>query len=169
MNAFTFRMPAGIPGDINRVGTATVEAGIITPSGTTGAPLAYGVPLQVDTTTGNVGNMRTVNVSDTMIYGVLARPFPTGGSQDGLGTSTPPTSGTCDVLKRGYMTVLLSGGSSAAVKGGQAYVWGAATSGSHVQGGWEATSSSGATITVTGAYFMGPADSAGNTEIGFNI
>lgn len=168
MVAFTFRMPAGIPGDINRVQAATVEAAIVTPTGTTGAPLAYGVPMQVDTTTGNVGNMRTVNISDTTIYGILARPFPTGSSQDALGVSTPPTSGPIDILKRGYMTVLLSGGSVAAVKGGQVYIWGAATSGSHVQGGWEASSAAGV-IVVTGAYFMGPADASGNTEVAFNI
>lgn len=165
MTAFTYRMPAGIPGDINRVSAATVEAQVITPSGTTGAPTAYGVPVVIDATSGEA---RTVTNTDTAVYGLLARPFPTGGSQDPLGTSTPPASGTCDVLVRGYMTVLLSG-ATAAAKGGKVYVWTAASNTAHTQGGFEAASSSGNTITVPNSYFMGPADSNSIVEVAFNI
>lgn len=168
MVAIPYRMAAGIPGDINRIAAGIVEAQSITPAGTTGAPTTYGIPLVVDATSGNVGNMRAISSSDTTIYGLLARPYPTGGSQDPLGVSTPPTSGACDVLVRGYMTVLLAG-STAATKGGALYVWTAASSGAHVQGGFEAASSSGNTILVPGSYFMGPADTAGNTEIAFQM
>jgi len=163
MVAFTYRMPAGIPGDINRVQAATVEAQIITPSTLTLHPTVYGVPVVLGT-----AGVRTVTSTDATIYGLLARPFPTGGSQDPLGTSTPPLTGPCDVLVRGYMTVLLSGGSAAATKGGAVFVWAAATSGSHVQGGFEAAASSGNTITTLGR-FMGPADASGNIEVAFNI
>ena len=39
MTAFTYRMPAGIAGDINRAATGmTIEAQVVTPAGTTGAP-----------------------------------------------------------------------------------------------------------------------------------
>lgn len=168
MVAFVTRMPAGIPGEASRAyGNTVIEPQIITPSGTTGHPTAYGVPLVVDNTGGNVGNMRTVASSDSAIYGVLVRPFPTGASQDPLGTSTPPANGACDVLKSGYITVLLSG-TAAAAKGGAVYVWKSAASGSHIQGGWEAADPTTDGFAVTGAYFMGPADANGNVEIAIN-
>lgn len=166
MVAFTYRMPAGIPGDVNRstVGM-TIEAQNVTPFGTTGAPAAFGVPMVID---GTSFNMRVLTSGDTSVYGLLVREFPQGGSQDGLGTSTPPASGPVSILKRGYMTVLLSG-TQAATKGGPVYVWTAAPSGAHITGGWEAANPSGSGFAVTGAYFMGPADANGNVEIAFNI
>lgn len=190
MTAFQFRMPAGIPGELNRINACFVETGAITPLGTTGAPTAYGVPLVVDSAVGNVGNMRTLltadgtsfvmggntvtNIASTALglsgfypYGILVRPFPTGGSQDPLGTSTPPSQGACDVLKSGYINILLSG-TQAAVKGGQVYIWIAAPTGSHILGGWEAAPSAGNAILVPSTYFMGPADAGGMTEIAFN-
>lgn len=169
MTAFTFRMPAGIPGDPNRAATPTIEAQNVTPTGTTGAPTAYGVALVVDQTGGNVGNMRTVASGDTSVYGLLVRPFPTQSSQDPLGTSTPPGSGPIDVMVRGYMSVLLSGGSIAAYKGAPVYVWAGVTSGTHVIGGWEASSAGASALLVSRSYFMGPADANGVTEIAFNI
>jgi hypothetical protein len=198
MVAFLFRMPAGIAGEVNRIWASVIEPASITPSGTTGAPTAYGVPLVIDATAGNVGNMRTLLTADgssfvsggitytsgTAIvsgtagtspgitgiypYGILVRPFPTGGSQDPLGTSTPPTTGACDVLKSGYINVILSG-STAAVKGGQVFIWMAAATGTHILGGWEAAPSNGNTIAVPNCYFSGAADAAGNTEIAFNV
>ena len=45
----------------------------------------------------------------TDVKGMLVRPYPTSGNgTDGLGTSTPPTSGICDVLKRGYIFAKLA-------------------------------------------------------------
>ena len=178
MTAFLLRMPAGIPGECTRGwGNSIIETQIITPSGTTGAPTAYGVPLVVDSTAGNVGNMRVVGTQsgDTALqgivpYGLLIRPFPTQSSTwptDALGTSVPPASGPCDVMKSGYATVLLSG-TSAAVKGGPVYIWTAAASGTHIVGGFEATNPSGNGIAWPGAYFMGPADASSNVEIAVN-
>ena len=168
MVAFTYRMPAGIPGEVNRIESATIEAAVITPYGTTVAPTAHGVPLVVDATAGNVGNLRTLQAADTTVYGVLARAFPAASSQDALGTSTPPANGPVSVLKRGYMSVLLSG-STAATKGAPAYVWTAAATGSHIVGGWEVSYTSGSTIAVANSYFTGPADSNNITELAFNI
>lgn len=165
MVAFSYRMPAGIPGDVNRIAAATIEAQNITPSGTTLAPTAYGVPILIDATTGNA---RMFGASDTAVYGLLARPFPTTSSQDPLATSTPPTAGPCDVLVRGYMTVILQG-STAAAKAGTVYLYTSTTGTAHpVVGGFEAATSSGA-IALPRAYFMGPADSNGIVEVAFNI
>jgi len=167
--AYSFRMPAGIPGDVNRVWSATIEPQIVTPYGTTGAPTAYGVPLVVDQTSGNVGNMRTVQSTDAAIYGILARAYPLNGTSvtASIGTATPPTSGPIDVLISGYMQVLLSG-TTAAYKGAPVYVWVAAATGSHIQGGWEPVASGGNTILIPNSNFTGPADSNGFTEIAFS-
>ena len=169
MTAFTFRMPAGIEGEVNRIASATIEAQVVTPLGTTGAPAKYGTPMVVDNTGGNVGNMRALNTSDTAVYGFLVRPFPTVSSQDIVGVSTPPASGLIDILKRGYMSVRLQG-PTAAVKGGTVYLWQGATDTSHlVVGGVEAATGTSVITMGASTYFMGPADSNGITEIGFNI
>ena len=166
MVAYTLRMPSGIPGEVNRGWHATIEAQVVTPSGTTGAPTVYGVPMVIDATAGNVGHMRTVASPDTAasVYGFLVRPFPTNSSQDGLGTSTPPANGVCDIMTVGYMTVMLNG-STAATKGGTVYVWSAASSGAHVLGGIEAASPGGSGFALPGCVFMGPGDASGNVEI----
>ena len=173
MVAYLTRMPAGIPGEVNRGWASTIEPASVTPSGTTGAPTAYGIPVVIDQTGGNVGNIRMVASGDTtgVIYGLLARPFPTQSpvwGADPIGAAVPPTQGVVDVLRAGYMTVLLSG-SSAAVKGNQVYIWTAAASGTHIVGGFEATNPSGNGILLTNGIFMGPADASGNVEIAFNI
>lgn len=173
MVSFLTRMPAGIPGEINRGWAAIVEPAAITPAGTVGAPTAYGIPLVVDQTAGNVGNVRAVAAGDAagVIYGLLARPFPTQSpiwGSDPIGQAVPPTQGSCDVLRMGYMTVLLSG-STAAVKGNQVYIWTAAASGSHITGGFESSNPGGSGILLTGGLFMGPADANGNVEICFNV
>lgn len=166
MTAFTFRMPSGIAGDSNRSQSLSIETQVITPFGTTGAPTAYGIPVVIDATTHMV---RSLVASDTTVYGVLVRPYPTNSSQDAVGTSTPGTQGACDVLVRGYISILL-GGTAAAVKGAPVYVWTATSSGAHVQSTFEAVSTGGSTITMpAGWYFMGPADANGFTEIAVNI
>lgn len=171
MVAYQYRMPAGIPGENSRPAQSTVEPANVTPNGTTGAPTAYGVPMVIDATTGNArtiaagGSDAAVNV---LAGGLLVRPFPTGATQDALGTSTPPTSGVIDLMKRGYMTVLLSG-STASVKGGQVYIWSAAASGAHIVGGFEASNPGGSGFALTGAFFEGAADANGNVEISYNL
>ncbi len=162
MTAFLKRMPAGIPGEVNRAWASIIEPAALTPAGTTGHPTTYGCPLVIESTTGRV---RTVNTRDTAIYGFLVRPFPFGGSVDPLGTSTPAADGSCDVLRRGYMEVLL-GGSAPAVKGAPVYVWTAADGGGHFQGGIEAADPTASGISIP-AEFMGPADVNGNVEISF--
>lgn len=169
MVAYTYRMPAGIPGDVNRAFTCDIFPEVITPSGNTGAPTAYGIPVVIDATSGQV---RSVAAADTAINGFLVRPFPvTDGSptqSEPLGTSVPPTSGSCSVMVKGCMSVLLSGTASA-VKGGAVYVWTAASSGQHVQGGFEAANTAGSTIQVPNCTFRGPADANGITEIMYNF
>lgn len=155
--SFTFRMPAGIPGDINRSWASIVETQI---QGSVSAPTTYGVGVLIDATTGNV---RLPQAGDTTLYGVLARPFPTNSGTSGIGTSTPPTSGPVDVLKQGYMSVVLQN-TTAAKKADAVYVCIQSPPAGGQIGGFEAASN-GNNVLVGNAYFMGPADTNGNTEI----
>lgn len=165
MTAYLTRMPAGIAGDPNRAFDFSIYTENLTPVGTTGHPTAYGIPVFIDATTGNV---RMLAAGDAAVHGILVRPYPGRSSTDALGVATPPDSGPCDVLRRGCIAVLLSG-SSAAVKGGQVYIWTAAASGTHIVGGFESTDPTSSGITLTGAKFRGPADANGITEIEFNL
>lgn len=161
--AYQFRMPAGIPGDINRAFAATVETAMLS-GATPGKFTNYGFAGVINAAD---GVFRVVAAGDAAVYGFLARPYPTNSSQDGLGTSTPPTSGAGDVLRRGYMTVKLYG-ATAAVKGGKVYVRIQNAGAGQVIGGVEAAADAGNTIDGN-AVFMGPADSDGNVEIAYNI
>ena len=167
MTAFTFRMPAGIPGDVNRAEVATVESNVITPAGNANAPTVFGVGILVDAVTGQV---RLPTVGDTSIYGFLVRPYPIQDSLQApiLGVSTAEAQGECDVLKRGYMTVLLQN-TTAAIKGGGIYVRISGATGSLQLGGVEAAAGSGLIGPLPSSYFVGPADANGITEIAFNI
>jgi hypothetical protein len=106
----------------------------------------------------------------TSVYGLLARPYPFGATTDPLGNDTPPDDGVVDVLRKGYMTVKLSGDDPAA-KGNPVYIWTAPPSGTHIFGGYEATDPGNDLednpqgFQLPMAVFMGPADTNNNVEI----
>lgn len=164
--SFTFRMPAGIPGDVNRAESAIIEPQAIT-SIANGGPSTYGIAVLIDATTGLV---RLPTTGDTGVYGFLVRPYP---AQDptqtpALGISGPSgVQAGCSVLKQGYISVALQN-TTAAVKDGTVYVRISGTSGTLFAGGVEAAAGSGL-IALTNAYFMGPADSGGITEIAVGL
>ena len=171
--AFTFRMGAGFPGDVNRTHPATIEPCLIDAS----APItAYGQPVLVDPTTQGVRPFVAGDQSNTVPagYGLTVRPYPfqqssaTNFGSAALGSATPPTSGVCDVLRAGYIMANLAAGGSP-VKGGAVYIWAAASIGLHVQGGIEAAYSAGNTTQLLNATFNGSPDANGNVEIAFNI
>ncbi|WP_158810457.1 hypothetical protein [Beijerinckia sp. L45] len=168
MTSFLFRMPAGVPGTVTRLEQSTVETQVYDPA----VPFsAYGVAMK----TGANGKMQPIAAGDTaaLVEGVLVRPYPTtgAGSQTStLGGGTPPASGICNRLKRGYIMVQLNG-ATAAIKDGPVYVRvGAASAGKPI-GGFEAAADAtpANTVLLTNAVFTGPADAQGNTEIAFNI
>jgi hypothetical protein len=173
MVAYAYRMPAGIPGEVTRfsVGT-TIEAQLQM----VGNPVpAYGLPVAIDPAS---GGMRPLTVGDVAaaVYGVLVRPYPLqpqsaiNYGQVAVGApGVPPASGIIDILKRGYVNVLLTGvGKPAAAKGAPARVWVAAPASGEVTGGFT-TDTSASGVAIPGAYFTGAADAAGNTEIAFAI
>jgi hypothetical protein len=166
MVAYPYRMDVGFMGGPNRAHDSTIEVQQIDPSA---PPTAFGVGVVIDATTGGI---RLPASGDTAIYGLYVRPFPTVGgpvSNDPLYTSTPPTQGQGNVMKRGYMTVQLNG-AVAATKDAPVYVWKAAAGSGQVPGGITADGSVPAdVIQLPSSYFTGPADAKNMTEIAYNI
>lgn len=163
MASFLYRMPSGVPGDISRRQSSTVEPGVLNSA----LPFAaFGVACKVAS-----GKVVPFSGSETAasLFGFLVRSFPMTGANasDPLGTAVPPTVGVCDLLKRGYMTVRNNAGTPAL--GGAVYVRVAAATGPKPLGGVEASADSTNSFAVPGAYFTGPADASGNVEIAFNI
>lgn len=174
--AFTFRMGVGFPGDITRVEAATVEACLIDVNA---PPTAYGQAVVIDPTTQGVRPIVAGDSGLTAIYGITVRPFPTQqqsatnfGAVTLAGTLVPPTSGVIDVLRSGYILTALNAPTTVPVKGGAVDVWFAATSGAHIQGGFEAAHTGGSSFTIAGStttQFQGGVDANGVAEIAFNI
>lgn len=174
-NAFTYRMPAGIPGDVNRAFAATIEPNTIMVGN---PPTFYGEAVAIDPATGGIRPVGAAD-DDTDFYGLYVRPFPTNQQtttqffgQNTLGSvQTPPAVGMCDVLKRGYMLTTLYG-ATAAQPGGAVYVRIQNPGAGEVVGGVEAAADGGNTVqagTRKNTYFRGPADSSGNIELAWNI
>ena len=161
--AFTYRMGAGYPGDVNRMHPASIEPVKIN---TTTPPTLYGSAVVVDTATNSVRKMAAGDTALTKLYGIMVRPYPTqqstGGMSAALGSAAPPVAGVADVLRDGYAMTKVNG---TPTKGGTVYLWIAADSGNHVQGMFEAASGGASTITVANALFNGPPDASGNVEI----
>jgi len=172
MVAYTTRIDVGYPGTMNRVHTADVLAEIIN---TTTPPLTYGAMVAMDSATGTI---RVPTGTDTIsaIYGFYVRPYVTQGGgpvspivNDPLGTSTPPSSGIGNVMKRGFMSVRLNTASPAVVKGQAVGVFiGTASAGNPV-GGVTGAAPGATVLAVPGSFFMGPADANGFTEVAYNI
>jgi hypothetical protein len=171
MVAYPFRAPSGIPGDLTRLAAGiTVEPNV---QDATLPVTAYGRAVKLS----NTGGMTPITSGDALadVYGISVRAYPVqsqstanyGGTTIGS-SGVPPEAGALDILKRGYINVRLYG-SAAAAKGGPVYIWTAASAGTHIQVGFEATSPGGDGFEVTNAYFTGAADADGNAEIAYNL
>lgn len=174
---FTYQMPFGIPGAVNRIGNGAptdIEAQIMD---STNPVQAYGLFGQIDATS---QDFRRLAAGDTAVYGLLVRPYPsqakTAAGFSGavpLGTQTvPPTSGGIDVQKMGYMTVLLQPSNAGVyptiVKNGIVYACIQNPNVVGFTGGIMGTTDGGNAI-ATNAYFTGPPDANNNVEIAWNI
>lgn len=158
-NAILYRMPSGIPGDVSRLQSATVDSVPFNSS----LPFAgFGLPGKLAS-----GKFVPIAGGETAadVAGFLVRTFPTQ-TANGDGSGVPAT-GIASVLRRGHMTVKLNSGTAAL--GGQVYVRVANASAGKPIGGIEAAADSTNTIAVTGCKFTHAADASGNVEIEFNI
>lgn len=184
--AFTYRMGAGFPGDVNRTHPASIEPAINEATGSNPLTL-FGQAAMVD----GVNNaVRAVNnASDSAlgnttatIWGVVVRPFPfqqTGASgvaygAEGFGTGGPGVSQAVDILKQGYIMVQNNVPTAAVTqpsKGGVVYVrvvTGASTFSALPIGGFESTLDTGAATNqfkVGNAVWNGPADASNVAEL----
>ena len=173
-SVFKYRMGAGFAGDVNRTHPAEIEAAL---TDVTHPPTKYGWVGVLDATSHNVRQVIASDQSDATLllpFGLLVRPYPfqqqSGGMSAAFGDATPPIAGIQDWLRSGLIMVKLNAGVTAPVKGGRVYVWAAATSGAHVQGGFETDFSSTNTVELDARYtYNGPADSDGVTEVSANV
>jgi hypothetical protein len=175
-NAFFYRMPAGIPGAINRPDQATIEPVALDPAHPFTAYGRFG-----KTSAGGLFVPLTGGETGPQITGLLVRPFPIQSSSwpnAAFLTGAPLASfgGIGDRARRGYFTVQLGFGSAA--KDAPVYVC-ITASGNSVVGDIGDASLAANGLQVPGAYFTGPADTTnaatgppavvGQVEIMYNI
>ena len=164
--AYGFRMGAGSPGDVNRTHPVSIIPGLLNTS--VQSPRLFGDPVLVDTATNSYRGITATDTTTPMtIDGVLVRPYPTqqtsGGMSSSFGVGAPAANQPCDVIETGYVMVKVNFGGQPTKKGA-VYIWIAASSGNHVQGGFEATPGANLVL-VTNAFFNGPPDANGITEL----
>ena len=170
--AFTYRMGAGFPGDVNRTHPASIVPGLI--NATTPVRL-YGDPVLV-ATDGTYRGFTTTDTTDgTACAGILVRPYPTqqqsGGMSSALGAATPPINGaggTVDVIDSGFVMVRCNNfAATPPKKGGAVYVWVVASTGAHVLGGLESVEDAtpANTTLLSNATFNGAPDANGIVEL----
>lgn len=166
--AFGFRMGAGFPGDVNRSGMFSVVPSL---QDTTNPVRLYGDPVITNTSANSVRGFVAGDTALTRIDGLLVRPYPiqqqSGGMGASIGIAVPPVGpAVVDVLRAGFgMTKCNNFAVTPSLKGGAVYVWIAASSGNHVQGGFEAAAGGASTITITNARWASPPDSSGIAEL----
>ena len=160
-SAFLYRMPSGIPGMVSRQENQTVE------------PVPYD-PARPFTAFGEFGKVvggkfAPIATGDTAdaIYGMAIKAYPSQASQEPIGVAVPPRNGVANVLRRGYVTVLLRAGTAAL--NSPVYVRVDNPTAGKPIGGIEAVADGANTIQVGRCTFMSGADAAGNVEISYNI
>lgn len=155
MPAYLNRMPAGIPGRVSRRNGVTLEPIQL------GSGMLFGAP-------GKVVAEKFVPLADgdtvDVIYGFLASQYPTQSDMASLGGGSAAEGTVQSVMRRGYMTVRITGGTAA--KDAPVYVVTAASA--ETVGSLSASSGTGLAA-IPGCTFMGGADGDGNVEISFNI
>ena len=167
--SYGYRMGAGFPGQINRTHPFSALPGLTNP---TNPPRLYGDPAVIDTATNSYRAFLVGDTALTKVDGVLVRPFPTqqqsGGMNASIGVATGPAGNQIETfLNEGFIMAKCNNfAAQQPTKGGAVYVWIAASSGAHVQGGFESVAAGASTAgPITNMKWNGPADSAGIAEI----
>ncbi len=160
--AYAFRMPQGIPGDINRIHPVSVVA---EKNDATNPVAQYGYPVVASSANNSVRGLIATDTAVTKIHGVVARPYPSQSTATGFGVGAPDAGAIVDNVRAGFVFVQLPAGSTAPAKEGAVHVWIAATSGVNVQGGFQSAASAGNTVAITNARFVGGMDATNVAEI----
>lgn len=165
-----YRMAAGFPGDVNRSHPASVIPAVNSAT----APVLYpGQGCVVDTATNTIRALAAGDTAVTDLYGITVRSYPTQVSSasaygsTSFGVGTLPAGQAVDVLRQGYILGQLNASAGVPTKGGAVFIWVAATSGGHTQGGFETAASAGNTLALDTAKYQynGSADANGVVEI----
>lgn len=140
--AILYRMASGIPGDITRMQSSIVESVALDLSN---AFPGYGLPGKIVS-----GKFTPIVANDlaSSVFGFLARPFPTSGT-DAAGLLPNANTGFGSILRSGYMAVKNNAGTPAF--NGQVYVRVANPSGAKVIGGVEALAEFATPVAAAGA------------------
>lgn len=167
--SYDSRMPTGFPGDVNRTHPFSVLPGLMNSS--VQAPRLYGDGVLIDTATNSYRGLVAGDTAVTVLDGVAVRPYPTqqtaGGMSAVFGVGVPATNQPLDVLNDGYILVKVNNGGTPTKKGA-VFIWVAANSGNHVQGGFESAASAGNTAAISNCFFNGPPGADGVTEMVIN-
>lgn len=164
--AYPYRMGAGFAGDVSRTHPASIVPGLNNSS--VQAIRLFGDPVIIDTATNSYRGVTTADTSTFACDGFCARPFPTQQTTGGMTSAVvgaagvPSTTQPVDILSDGFIMATCNVGTP--TKGGAVYVFTAASTGSHVQGGLE--SAAGANLTlISNAFWNGPPDTNGVAEL----
>lgn len=170
--AYTYRMPAGFSGDVNRTHPFWIEPCAIDQ---TSPPTFYGQACVLDATTHKIRSVLDGDHDLTDIYGIAVRPFPfqqataTNYGAATIGDATPPLNQPIDILRSGYCMVKIAG---TPVKGGDVYVWADAAASANVPGIFTVTTTAGSTIgplTTQINSFQGGVDSGSVGEVAIHV
>jgi hypothetical protein len=166
--SFQYRMGAGIPGDINRTHPVTSEPNLNDATYPVALP---GLACTINAAKNGVRSFQAGDTALTSIWGVASRAFPiqdTGAGETyggvGFGNGPLPVSAAIDVVRDGYIMAQVPAGQTPG-KGDACYIWCAASTGNHVQSGFENAASGGNTAAITNAVFNGAPDSNGYVEV----
>ena len=158
--AFTFRMPSGFAGDVNR----THPFSVIPKLQDVTNPIARYGNAAIYTTTPSARGAIAGDTAVTKIQGIAVRPYPTSqtsssllGAPATIGAATPPVTGIIDVLEEGFIWVPIPTGQTPQ-QTGSVFLWIAATSGAHIQGGFESVTGGASTVTLSNAFWTGGVD-----------
>lgn len=176
--AFTYRPGNGSAGEVNRTHPASINAYF---PDATNPPNLFGQPVIVDATSHQVRRygVGEANTTGAVPWGVTVRPFPfqqptaaTSGAPATFNSGIPPSNQPVDVLRAGYILVMLGNGSiTGAVLGGPVFIWCAASSGNNILGSFTTTTTAGsvAALNTNWFYMHGVQDASGIVEISFNV
>lgn len=163
-NAYLYRMPSGFPGMVDRQDQALLQPEVLD---SVNGPTAYGTFVKM--TAGKIVKLAGGEaVGD--IRGIIARPYPVNETSTPGGTlgaaATPNLALPGDILKRGYINMVLKSGAPA--KGDQVYVC-INVAGGNAVGDVLTGTDGGNNIAVTNCFFMGAADGNNVVQVSYNV
>lgn len=167
MVAILYRMGAGYPGDVNRAHPFSIIPALPLAAS---PPTAYGQGVIADASGNGVRPIVAGDAAITELWGITVRPYPlqpasaTNYGEVVLGAGgAPPTNQVLDIMGAGYIFTQVVG---TPIQGAPVYMWYAVSSGSHVQGGFEAANTGGSTLQLSNKYyFNGGPDAQGVCEL----